>query len=181
MRSKRAARSNRSTSDIWKSAFPRHLPKTLGSIAVQFGCGSLRVSHRREPQPAIDPNKHPTCNDRSKSRSPLGYFALRCLSPFKGLLDERMLRIRGYGRFFGQFRRVVCRRFICPIFDTPLGHLDWQVWIFARTHGPRGSSPNGAAGDHGRSRERLGAECHATDQLVVTGFWGTGAAAAGNR
>jgi hypothetical protein len=34
----------------------------------------------------------------------------------------------------------VCRRFICPIFDTPLGHLDWQVWIFARTHGPRGSS-----------------------------------------
>ena len=43
------------------------------------------------------PGQTPTCNDRSKSRNPLGYFALRCLSPFEGVLDERMLRIRGYG------------------------------------------------------------------------------------
>jgi hypothetical protein len=172
MRSKRAERSNRSPR-ISGNRHSRAICTVRVWVAPRHSLPRTPTSNR--------PGQTPTCNDRSKSRNPLGYFALRCLSPFEGVLDERMLRIRGYGRFFGQFRRVVCRRFICPIFDTRLGHLDWQVWIFARTHGPRGSSPNGAAGDHGRSRERLGAECHATDQLVITGFWGTGAAAAGNR
>jgi hypothetical protein len=75
-----------------------------------------------------------------------------------------------------------CRRLICPILDTPSVISTGQIWIWARTIGRRGSSPNVLAGDHGGpSRDWLETESHATDQSVTTDSPGSNARLVGSR
>src|ERR1700730_18486866 len=106
------------------------------------------------------PGQTPTCNDRSKSRNPLGYFALRCLSPCEGVLAERMLRIRGYGSgnfvvssAAGSFARYLTRPSTISTGRFGFSHAPWAEGIVSKRRGWRPRRPVvGRAGDRMRCR-----------------------------